>query len=994
MKTSLKHLLLIILSISASATSFAQCNINAIAVYASIPHQDTLTVNVGSTIDLMSQGTCATVFKENFNNQNLNSNWTSTAANPVFDNPCQCPFIGGQPPNACNNGTPGQAGPDGAFVWIGATNAQERILTTRAFDLSPYISTGGCRIKWWMMYGITPSAGSCEDPDDVNEGVHMQYSVNNGNTWTDFPGSNSNPVGNLSPTPPFNTITPGNGGYWTPVGSLQQQLQSTNYFWNAYQNNVPNNCYTANTKFRWAQLATSSTGYDSWGIDEVSLVCNDINSIVYWTHNNSIIANTFNTQLTPTTSGWYYVTIKDTTAVPAIFATDSVYINLQNQINGPINVCKGQSNIWYNVNLQPNGANYVWILPQGFTGNSALNTIVINVGQNAQSGIILLQIFDNQNNLLTTKTLQVNVSATTPVINGSISGSNPVCGGQNNLIYSINPVSNAVSYSWTLPNGASGLSYSNTISLNFNQNYNSGNLIVKAINACGESQPSSLLIQGTPLPQAAGNISGFSSVCSGDTKPFAVSSIPNAMFYEWRLPDGTTTSTSQNTINMNFSNINNPVTISVKGLNFCGYGDSNSMQITILQKPDSATTIIGLTNLCEGSNNIVYKCSPINNATTYHWWLPYGMNGYSITDSINVNVSQNTYDGAIILKGENICGFGAESQLDIVFKSAPQINIIGQNQTQAFQTEFYSSTYNSKYIYNWTSYNGNIVSGQGTNNVNIQWGNNLSGLLSLSVTDTSNYCSFTKDYPIAIGGSLPAFTNFISGDMIICSGDSLKIYEVINIANATHYIWQLPDGTMDTTTTNSLIINFQQHMQSGYLKVKACNQYGCGPLNNRPINIYPAPVTPSITQLGNSLISSSNNGNLWYSILSENVLNTSNTFTPQDTGSYYVVVTANLTNCPSLPSNIIFYNTTGIKEKNEETELKIYPNPAKNELNIELNNHNKISEYKIYNSTGQLMTTDKFTEKTLVNIQNYAQGMYFIKIAFQDKILYKKIIKE
>lgn len=995
MKISLKHLLLILLSISVSTISFAQCNINAMAVYASIPHQDTLTVDVGSTIDLISQGTCATIFKDNFNSQYLDSNWASTAANPVFDNPCQCPFVGGQPPNACNYGTPGQAGPDGAFVWIGATYAQERILTTRAFNLSPYTNTGGCKIKWWMMYGITPLDGSCEDPDAFDEGVHMQYSVNNGNTWTDFSGSNSNPVGNLSPTPPFNTITPGNGGYWTPNGTLSQQLQSTNYFWNAYQNNLPNISYTANTKFRWAQLATSSTGYDSWGIDEVSITCNDINSIVYWTHNNSIIANTFNTQLTPTTSGWYYVTIKDTTAVPAIFATDSVYINIQNQINGPINVCKGQSNIWYNVNLQPNGANYVWTLPQGFTGNSALNTIVINVGQNAQSGIILLQIFDNQNNLLTTKTLQVNVSATAPVINGSISGSNPVCGGQNNLIYSINPVSNAVSYSWTLPNGASGLSYSNTISLNFNQNYNSGNLIVKAINACGESQPSSLLIQGTPLPQAAGNISGFSSVCSGDTKPFAVSSIPNAMFYEWRLPDGTTTSTSQNNINMNFSNINNPVTISVKGLNFCGYGDSNSMQINVLQKPDSATTIIGLTNLCEGSNNIVYKCSPINNATTYHWWLPYGMNGYSITDSINVNVSQNTYDGAIILKGENICGFGAESHLDIVFKSAPQINIIGQNQTQAFQTEFYSSTYNSKYIYNWTSYNGNIVSGQGTNNVNIQWGNNLSGLLSLSVTDTSNYCSFTKDYPIAIGGSLPATPSFVAFYMNICQNDSLKTYEITNVTNTTHYIWQLPDGTIDTTTTNSLIINFQQHMQSGFLTVKACNQYGCSSVSNLPITVYPIPPTPSITQLGNALVSSSNTGNQWFSTTTGlQVYDISNIFYPVYDRNYYVVVYNNNTGCYSLPSNVINYNTTGIKEKNEETELKIYPNPAKNELNIELNNHNKISEYKIFNSTGQLMTTDKFTEKTLVNIQNYAQGMYFIIIALQDKILYKKIIKE
>lgn len=43
-----------------------------------------------------------------------------------------------------------------------------------------------------MMFGITPNSGS-KDPDEATEGVHLQYSVNNGTTWTDFPGTNINP---------------------------------------------------------------------------------------------------------------------------------------------------------------------------------------------------------------------------------------------------------------------------------------------------------------------------------------------------------------------------------------------------------------------------------------------------------------------------------------------------------------------------------------------------------------------------------------------------------------------------------------------------------------------------------------------------------------------------------------------------------------------------------------------------------------------------------
>lgn len=242
---------------------------------------DTVHRCINQTLDLNSSGSANFLMNNNFNNQNLGVGWSSTAANPVFDNPCQCPFVGGVPPTTCNNGVPGQLGPNGAFAWVGTTSAQERTLVTQTYDLTTYQAIGGCKIKWWMMYGITSSAGSCEDPDAANEGVHLQYSTNNGATWTDFPGTNQYAVGNLSPTPPFNTTTMGSGGYWTPYGSTSQQQQSTAYFWNLYQNNVPLIAYTNQTKFRWAQLATSSTGFDAWGIDEVEITC-PTNPYVQW----------------------------------------------------------------------------------------------------------------------------------------------------------------------------------------------------------------------------------------------------------------------------------------------------------------------------------------------------------------------------------------------------------------------------------------------------------------------------------------------------------------------------------------------------------------------------------------------------------------------------------------------------------------------------------------------------------------------------------------
>ena len=324
-----KRIILIVLAVFSVNIAKSQCVINAQATLNAMPFIDTVKLCLGQIIELQSQGTCSYLMNNNFNNQTLGVGWSNLYANPVFTNPCQCPFVGGQPPNTCNNGVPGQLGPNGAYAWVGTTNSQTRTLETILYDLTPFISTGGCKIKFWMMYGITPSAGACEDPDDPDEGVHLQYSLNGGTSWTDFPGLNTNPVGNLSPTPPFNTITPGSGGYWAPQSQPAAQLQSTLYFWNKYQVIIPANVYTNNTKFRWAQTKTTSTGYDAWGIDEVEIVCNAAqNTTVNWTSNGNQVGTGFNIPITPTQSSWYVVTIKDTSVSPAIFSSDSIYVQV------------------------------------------------------------------------------------------------------------------------------------------------------------------------------------------------------------------------------------------------------------------------------------------------------------------------------------------------------------------------------------------------------------------------------------------------------------------------------------------------------------------------------------------------------------------------------------------------------------------------------------------------------------------------------------------
>lgn len=72
-------------------------------------------------------------------------------------------------------------------------------------------------------------------------------------------------------------------------------------------------------------------------------------------------------------------------------------------------------------------------------------------------------------------------------------------------------------------------------------------------------------------------------------------------------------------------------------------------------------------------------------------------------------------------------------------------------------------------------------------------------------------------------------------------------------------------------------------------------------------------------------------------------------------------------------------------EKNLNT-AKVYPNPANSILNITVSDNNMPEGYTVYNSLGQLMDSGTITTTTQsLNIANYANGVYFIKLAKGDQ---------
>lgn len=90
------------------------------------------------------------------------------------------------------------------------------------------------------------------------------------------------------------------------------------------------------------------------------------------------------------------------------------------------------------------------------------------------------------------------------------------------------------------------------------------------------------------------------------------------------------------------------------------------------------------------------------------------------------------------------------------------------------------------------------------------------------------------------------------------------------------------------------------------------------------------------------------------------------------------------------------WNTSFSQTEQNQPEVKVYPNPCKdNKVTIELNNQ-ELSEIKITNIAGKQMYYKILTipeSKKQIQLQNFPNGLYLIQIkTTENKLIAKKLL--
>ncbi len=229
----------------------------------------------------------------------------------------------------------------------------------------------------------------------------------------------------------------------------------------------------------------------------------------------------------------------------------------------------------------------------------------------------------------------------------------------------------------------------------------------------------------------------------------------------------------------------------------------------------------------------------------------------------------------------------------------------------------------------------------------------------------------------------PALT--AAGPLAICPGSSLT-FTASSVAGAT-FTW----FKNNTVIPGATAITYSATTAGSYTVTASLN--GCASPSSPPsiVTLKTAPATPTVTQAGMVLTSSSTTGNQWYKngVLISGAVN--RTFTLNSNGTYTVVVTGN--GCSSAPSAAVNITSLGIKN-DQQLKLAIYPNPSTGLVNLTLP-ESQVYEITVADITGKVILNQKVNEtKAQLNLNPASKGIYLLKISSQGATTIRKLIIE
>lgn len=724
--------------------------------------------------------------------------------------------------------------------------------------------------------------------------------------------------------------------------------------------------------------------------------------------------------LTGVASGNYTLTVTDSKGCqsisPMTLGCTSAIINV-GQIIGSSSICgltTGSYTIDYS-NASPESI--TWILPNGITSNNGLSNPTINV--NFSSGFVQdsIEVDVVSNGVTYHRAIWVTKLPNKPIVSGSFCGE-PTGSIKSYIVTNSQP---NVTYNWVSPYGVNVYSGQGNDTTQFKASImlvsGSGGSVT-ATNACGSSTKTFTLDRYVVRPTS---ILGPTTVCAdGNTiYTYRVDSVPTSFMYIWNVPNGVSIigSNSNDTLKVKFSTNFTSGQFSVMSVNQCGSSPMTYGTVSNNNIYTNIGTITGPGDLCPYlGQSVTYSVT--NQSGTFTWSVPTNMTiqtGQG-TNSITVLVSNSFSSGTISVNLNNGCGGSISSSKTLSTTtstiSASSISgvrsvcsLVGTNTPTTF-----SVTPISGVNYVWTvPANSTIISGQGTNSINLTFQNGFTGG-NIQVIITGGCGNpITRTRLVDLG--LPSVS--ISGVNCV-DNDYTNTYSV-STTGALSFNWTVPGNAQIVRGqgTNSIDVFFPSNFESTSCINNSCDsirlttQFGCGSvLSKKKIGLLT--VRPTVTGTSSvcfpdtirltastspritSYIWSNSNGTQFIGSTTGNTVmaKTSSSFM----GGTFSVMGVN--SCGSSPMAYFGVTkvcntskTVGFGEiDNKDFEFIVFPNPGNGLLQVRIF-HNESQKFNLIVSDilGKVYLNKYITSEDEIDLRFLNTGFYQITIYDENK---------
>jgi hypothetical protein len=350
---------------------------------------------------------------------------------------------------------------------------------------------------------------------------------------------------------------------------------------------------------------------------------------------------------------------------------------------------------------------------------------------------------------------------------GTISGITSLCPATAGVSYTIAPVTNAASYTWTVPGGATIVSGQGTTTLSVTYASTSGNITFTPKDICGNNGTAATLSVTVNALNLAVN---FPTICPAGGSTTLTASASGGATYTW-LPAGGLSATSGASVTAN------PSSTSVYTLSAVNTSSCTSSITTTVSVVNSISVTVSSISYCKpGSGSLV-----ANGATTYTWTPAAGLSSTTGFSQMANTTSSTTYT---IHGTSGTCTAMATSTVTVYIP--PVISsIIATNPTcfgSCNGTATVNATGSLPFTYNWNPF---ASGGQYVSNL-------CPGFYNLNLQDI-HFCSTTGGFSITQPPALVVSANSAT----VCAGSTTTL----TASGATTYTWNT--GAVSTSITPS-----------------------------------------------------------------------------------------------------------------------------------------------------------------------------------------------